>query len=281
MNYYLPEFLIIGAMKCGTTTLYRDLMAQSRIYFPIDKEPGILYMPYKEDKEVIGAYKDIYKHKNRGQLAGDASTIYTKLPDYKGIPHRARRLLGRDLKLIYIIRDPIKRIISHHHHDYQLGKAGDDINIEVYREKKYISYSSYYKQLRAWLEYFDKKNIYIMVFEEYIEDREKHLKKIIEFLGLEYEGGLIDNQKAYNSSKGKMVASGIVKYAISSKIYRKVIRPNIKESLRDRIKPMLMRKSRDDLKSLTRDTEEYLMDVLQPEIEEIRKYLGRTHLWYC
>ena len=96
----LPHFLIIGGMKCGSTTLYRDLLTHPRVFFPIDKEPCNLC----DDRVLTDAgraeYEALFKRARPDQLCAEASTDYTKLPDRPGVAARALRVLGPELKLI-------------------------------------------------------------------------------------------------------------------------------------------------------------------------------------
>ncbi len=113
----LPDFLIIGAQKAGTTTLYRDLLANPAIFLPIDKEPGNLCEDDLLTDTGRSAYARHFANASTDQLCGEATTSHTKRPDVLGVPARARRLLGDKLKVIYLVREPISRIISHHHHE--------------------------------------------------------------------------------------------------------------------------------------------------------------------
>ena len=76
----LPGFLIIGAMKAGTTTLYHDLLTNPQVFFPLDKEPGNLASHDVLGEDGRGRYASIFKTARPDQICGEASTTYTKLP---------------------------------------------------------------------------------------------------------------------------------------------------------------------------------------------------------
>jgi len=118
----LPHFLIIGAMKSGTTTLYRDMLTHRRVFFSADKEPMNLVNDDVLTAEGRHAYESLFAGAGRDSVCGEASTAYTKLPVYPGVPRRALQLLGPELRLIYIMRHPIERLISHHHHQCVVGQ---------------------------------------------------------------------------------------------------------------------------------------------------------------
>ena len=76
----LPDFLIIGGMKCGSTTLFRDLDTSPAVSFPAHKEPHNLLDDAVLSGEGKAKYAGLYKHARPDQRLGDASTGYTKLP---------------------------------------------------------------------------------------------------------------------------------------------------------------------------------------------------------
>jgi hypothetical protein len=90
----LPDFLIIGAMRAGTTSLFFDLLANPAVFFPQDKEPHCLATDDVLSASGRAAYGDLYRAAGPGQACGDASTGYSKLPDVMGVPERALRVIG-------------------------------------------------------------------------------------------------------------------------------------------------------------------------------------------
>jgi hypothetical protein len=90
----LPDFLIIGAMKAGTTSLYRDLLTNPAVFFPADKEPGNL----TDDRVLAEAgrreYELLFRGAVEGQICGEASTTYTKEPDLSGAATRTPVITG-------------------------------------------------------------------------------------------------------------------------------------------------------------------------------------------
>src|SRR5690606_18597197 len=116
MTLRLPDFLIIGAQKAGTTTLFRDLETHPQIAFSYHKEPHSLCYDQVLTPRGQRRYSDYFVHIKPGQICGEASTGYTRFPQFQGVAERALRVLGPDLRLIYIVRNPVDRVVSHHHH---------------------------------------------------------------------------------------------------------------------------------------------------------------------
>src|SRR5262245_60208451 len=108
----LPNFLVIGAMKSGTTTFYHDLAAHPDVFLA-EKELGAL----SRDVATV-EYASYFKRAKPEQLCGDVSTTYSMCPDVSGVADRAKKNLSRNTKIIYLVREPVARAISHHYHYY-------------------------------------------------------------------------------------------------------------------------------------------------------------------
>ncbi len=88
-----PDFLVVGAMKGGTTTLYFDLGAHPDLHLPEPKEPEVL-VRHADPAAIREAYAAHFRNARPGQLCGEASTVYTKRPDHEGVAERARQASG-------------------------------------------------------------------------------------------------------------------------------------------------------------------------------------------
>src|SRR5262249_60849256 len=100
MMIHRPDFIVIGAMKSATTTLHEQLARQSGIFMTRPKEPNFF-----SDDEVRARgwawYGSLFRPAGAGDLRGESSTHYTKLPTYPRAVERMVRDLPR-LKLIYV-----------------------------------------------------------------------------------------------------------------------------------------------------------------------------------
>ena len=189
-------------MKAGTTTLYRDLGTHPSVYFPLDKEPNSLCDDAVLTAAGRSAYAVHFRRARPGQICGEASTAYTKIPVYTGAAERARRLLGPGLKAIYLVRDPIARIISQHHHELTVGRLEviPDINEAVRKMPRYLDYSRYAMQVRPWIEAFGAENVRIVVFERYVRDRRGTVAELQRFLSLAPRPDLIEAERVFNAA---------------------------------------------------------------------------------
>ena len=134
-----PDFVVIGAMKAGSTTLYEDLYGHRDVYLP-DKELGFLLDEQITSPAGRRRYDALFQSARPDQLVGDVSADYAKLPEAEGMAERAVELLGDRLRVVYSVRNPIDRVVSQHHHELSYRTMRDpDIDRAVRTEPKLIA----------------------------------------------------------------------------------------------------------------------------------------------
>ncbi len=260
----LPDFLIVGAARSGTTTLFSLLARQPRVFMPREKEP-MFFSVYGEGwipidnrtgepaAYVVGdldGYLDLFKSARNGRSIGEASTWY--LYRHQTTVRNIREIYGenaRDLRIIILLRDPAVRAWSH----YQLKKRNGEENLPfdraiepgVIRERlakrytpgfDYIGFGKYFQQVRSYLENFPK--VRILLFEEMMRDTGRAERDVCEFLGLE-------PGPAHGEAR-KLNVSGAPKNRIMGLMGNILYRPGALKSV---LKPCLPRRLRADLKN--------------------------------
>jgi Sulfotransferase domain len=177
-----PHFIIIGAMKCATSTLHVQLAQQAGFAMSDPKEPNFF-----SDDEVFARGLDWYHRVfPTGQIKGESSTHYTKLPTHPHTIRRLRREFGEDLKFIYIMRHPVDRLVSHYIHEWSQGVISEPIENAIHSHEPLVAYGSYARQLRPWLETFGPKCVLPVFFDSIAERPQFELERICRFL--KYEG---------------------------------------------------------------------------------------------
>ena len=180
---YLPNLAIIGAMKCGTTSLHDYLSLHPQISMSKFKELDF----FTEDlngKRGLDWYRSNFRQPT--EIRGESSPNYTKCHLFPGVPERMHRIIP-DAKLIYVVRDPIQRIISHYVHRVARGLEKRSID-EVLADSgsgNYIKTSLYFMQLERYLEYYSASNILIVLQEDLYHDRIQTLQNIFKFLNVD------------------------------------------------------------------------------------------------
>jgi hypothetical protein len=258
-----PAFLIIGAMKAGTTTLYRDMSAHPDVFLPQDKEPDVLV---KHDRlaDMRREYASLFRSAAKGQMTGEASTAYTKRPTHEGVAGKALALCGPDLKLIYIRRDPVKRIVSQYQHERQHGFISLPFDQALRAIPRLVDYSRYDWQVAPWIAAFGAGNVLQLDLEHYSRDRLDTLDRVCTFLGLDASRmRRIDKQAAYNrGDEQKKIENPVLRAIILSRFYQRGLKNLVPRGLRDRGRKVLLRPPRIEAVHATDEDRAYISKML-------------------
>ncbi|MEZ0148380.1 MAG: sulfotransferase domain-containing protein [Candidatus Reddybacter sp.] len=182
----LPRFIVIGAMKCGTTSLWDYLKQHPNINVPSNIKNINFFDSKSNWDKGLSFYKEHFSPQNDLQISGEISTEYTKYPYVKDVAKNIYNTLPR-VRFIYLIRNPIDRLISHYIHNVGAARENRDIN-EALHEKNnnpYILFSQYYFQLSIFLKYFDNKQFLIITTDGLKTDRDNTLATITSFIEAE------------------------------------------------------------------------------------------------
>lgn len=179
------HFIVIGAMKAGTTTLFELLAQHPALCRTWAELPGVSFT-----KE-INYFRRLYWKGNtplhydwrfpfdaaRHGWTLDVSPGYAKWPGSRGVPARIASL-GGETKLAYILREPVDRIESHIAHTLSLGG-------EVKNLQHYIRTSRYAWQLDKFMAHIDRDDVLLLNFEQLQREPDAILAQVCDFLGIE------------------------------------------------------------------------------------------------
>jgi Sulfotransferase domain len=180
----LPNFLIIGAMKAGTTSLYRYLRDHPQIFMPEVKELNF-FNPHRNWHRGTEWYRSRFEGADDGVVAiGEASTSYTKYPWVRDAPERIAEVLG-DVRLIYVVRDPIERMRSHYLHNVVTGQERRPIALAFEREPMYLNVSRYATQIEQYAPYFSRSRIMLIDSRHLRDARAETVRRVFEFLDVD------------------------------------------------------------------------------------------------
>ncbi|MBA7687062.1 hypothetical protein ES703_95522 [subsurface metagenome] len=179
-NIMLPNFLVIGAMKSGTTSLYHYIKAHPEIFMPSLKEPNFFI------KRDIGTrdtewYESLFSDGRYAKALGEASVNYTKYPHYSGVPQRIAAT-NKDMKLIYVLRNPFDRTYSHYLHNIYAGIENEPFRDAIVRRPLYIQASLYYMQIQEYLKHFSREQVLILILDDLKHNPTGTVKRVFEFL---------------------------------------------------------------------------------------------------
>lgn len=278
----LPTFLVIGAMKAGTTSLCRDLAASPGIYFPSVKEPHTLCYDQAETARGRKQYAALFRKARPDQQRGEGSTGYTKRPGIDGVASRARRVLGSDLRFVYIVRNPIDRLLSHHRHLVRGGDAPADLDDALRLLPELIDVSAYAMQLDPWIDEFGLDHIQVIRFEAYRSHRRETVAAACQFLGAPSPAAEADFQRVHNAAEEALVPPvglrGFARGITRSQFYKRVVHPRTPPWMRDRFKSTFYHRPAAAMPEVTPATRAALWERLGPDVERLCALLGWDEL---
>jgi hypothetical protein len=178
----LPNLLIIGAAKAGTTSLHSYLSEHPEIFMSKHKE--LSYFDGKQWSRGIEWYKSNFD--SSYAVNGESSPRYTLYPKLEGVPERIRQVLGMP-KMIYTIRDPIDQILSLYTQNVEHWSDTPLLNVADagFPQTEYMLYSKYYMQLGRYLEFFPRELIHIVIMERLKSNPKAELRKLFRFIGVD------------------------------------------------------------------------------------------------
>ncbi|MEX0915272.1 MAG: sulfotransferase domain-containing protein [Wenzhouxiangellaceae bacterium] len=169
-----PDFLIIGAQKCGTSWLHHQLRQSDEIFMPDDKDHEHFSYVGNLNAEAFADWCRRFAAAPAGQLIGDANAAYfwtrsgsawSRQPDSfnPDIPRSVQQFCGSQLKLIVMLRDPVERSVSAYLHHIRHGAiTPDDSILDTDLPLGIVDMSLFRVHLANWLDVYPAENIHIV-----------------------------------------------------------------------------------------------------------------------
>lgn len=191
----LPNLFIIGAMKAGTSSLHEYLHQHPQIFMSRFKEPQY-FAPHTTRSGIkwgqgnpcpepnIDWYLRLFEDAGDVKYAGESSVSYTAVPTHSGC-HDRIYAFNPAARLIYIMRDPVERALSHYWHFVASGCEDRDPLKALQSEPEYIARSNYAMQLRPYLERFGRDRLFAITLEELNADPVRTFRALFEWLGVD------------------------------------------------------------------------------------------------
>lgn len=286
----LPDFLIVGAAKSGTTSLYAYLQQHPRIFMSVNKEPCFFTFAGLNRDEVdmhnrlnivsdFSGYTDLFNGAGGSQVAGEASTTY--LYSYEETIKNIKKYHPgwEELKIIIILRNPAERAFSHYLTD---SARGLDMSFGGLIEKwklhqlpkyyNYIDYGFYYRQVKSYKDNFRYVSVYL--FEDLEADSREFVQNVLEFLGVDASFNIETGVK-YNASlnsENRFFSKLIYQPSVFKGIFKMMVPKDVRQKMRNRIvdafsrKPQLNSYHRKFLKEIYKEDILKLQDLIQKDL---------------
>ena len=239
-----PDFIIIGAMKCGTSTLHAQLAAQPGVFMADPKEPNF----FSDDAVYargVDWYRNLFAAAPKGAICGEASTHYTKRPTY---PHTVDRMAAACTpRLIYLVRNPVARAISHHIHGWSLGDMPRNPVRAFTNHPELIDYGCYGMQIRPFVRAFGRERILLVSLERMQREPQAELSRVGAFLGLPKPPVWQQEHSRANVSAERIRRFPLYDLLVDHPLATRLRRALVPQNVRDHVKRRLQMRERPDL----------------------------------
>jgi len=206
----LPDFLILGGQRCGTSSLYKYLGRHPNVAPSLRKEIEYFTIEYGRGESWYRAHFPLETRRMFASFRGRPFATFEATPDYLFDPRAPERVetLVPDAKFVVILRDPIERAISHYHHNVRLGLedlsfrdaiAAEDERLARdrkalredpydrvlnFRRYSYVSRGRYVEQLARWFDVSPRGRFLILMSDDLFARPEETLYEILRFVGV-------------------------------------------------------------------------------------------------
>ena len=267
----LPTFMVIGAMKSGTSSLRDYLRDHPEVYIPPEEELHF----FVEDinwKQGLDWYRARFADAGDAIAVGEKSPTYTMHPEHPGVPERIHDLLP-DVRMIYVVRHPIERIKSHFVHQFERGHEGLGINAAVRADPRYLDTTRYAMQLDRFLDWFPAEQIMVVTSDQLDRDRTATFARIASFCGVDPDAEVRALSGRSHESSGKQVPVGLTARLRTIPALRRVAEV-LPAPVRERIGARTRRQLRPEDVTFEPAVERWLVDELAPDVERLERWLG-------
>lgn len=281
----LPNFFIVGAPKAGTTSLYYYLKEHPEVYMSPEKEPNFfshqeiqsqnLYYK-KRNTETLEDYQKLFNGVTYEKAIGEASVSYlfyhsVSKKIYSRVPHA---------KVIIILRNPVDRAFSHYLMDLRLGyisisfddviyKRGRYKNLNLYYQQ-YVELGLYHEQVKRYLTTFGKKNVLVLISNEFKKNTKKIVNSVYDFLRVDRTFFPVEEKK-YNWFI--MPKNRLSRYFYHIDGLRKLLKIVLSASSLKKIENLSFRSEKPTLKV---ETKEFLRSIYVEDIKRLENLIKKN-----
>lgn len=280
----MPDFFILGAAKCGTTTLYKYLCRHPDVFMSTPKEMSFFSKDEVYEKG-LSWYASLFEEAKPSQVCGEASTTYSRWPTYTETVSRLAAVQPH-AKLIYLLRDPVERLYSFYAHRM---RAGVTTSLDQFLQEtpEAIESGKYMTQIQQYLGAFPREQMLILFTSDMRDAPQEVLSNVGEFLGLSGFDYLQDGPIRANEGGGKYYAGSALTRTITAFKRAPAVSPLLKSvpaSLRKSgyewlangpVGRKLRRRHQSNLPPLTEQIRSKFRKYYFEDIEQLEAFTGR------
>lgn len=205
----VPDFVVIGCQRGGTSSLYRYLGLHPDISPSLRKETEYFTAKFPEGESWYRAHFPLALRHRLAAAFGKRRLTFEATPDYLVDPRAAARChtLLPDARIVVMLREPGERALSQYHHNVRLGfetepfdraigleeaRISSDLiemvenpstSATAFRRYSYLTRGDYAEQLQRWFEFYSRDRFLILESEAFFSDPDRVLGEVLEFVG--------------------------------------------------------------------------------------------------
>ena len=277
----LPNLIVIGGLKCGTTSLHHYLSLHPEVATSRPKELNffVAELNWELGRDWYASHFD-----PAAPVRGESSPHYTNRPRFEGVAQRMRSVLP-DARIVYMVRDPIDRLLSHYLHNVGGGYEDRSLPEALADDRSaYWQRSRYAYQLEPYLEAFGTERVAVVAREELLRERAATMRRVYEFVHVDlgFSSPEFDREWETGAAKG----SG------GFRIMDRAVRlPGLRaldrnfDRLPDRLRWLVERIVHDPEAGSAAKPElpgalrERMEEFFRPEVERLEELVGRLFGW--
>lgn len=268
----LPTFFVIGAAKCGTTSLHHYLGQHPEISMSKVKEPQIFA---EEDyRSRLPEYRSLFSAAEA--VRGESSAVYSQFPRWPGVPERIAASVP-DARFVYLVGDPVERAISHYCQHVADGKESRNLAAALAdwarEDSLFVCPSRYATQIRRYLDHFEADRLLVVDQRQLLEDRERTLSRVFSFLAVDPAFRSSDFEAKLNVLDVRRVPTAVGGRVRETRAFEAARRLPLPGPLRSGARRLVSRRvRRPELEGPRRAR---IADSLRDEVEWLRTFTGQ------
>ena len=294
MRNNLPNFLIVGAAKCGTSSLHNYLNQHPDVFMPSYnvqgmkvKEPRFLIKDLVKDRLHNGvwdleSYQALFNNVVNEKAIGESTVLY--LYYYNEAIKNIKKYLGDDVKIIIMLRNPAERAFSAYTHVARSIKEPlsfeKALKIEQNRLENdetltsmimYKDMGLYHDMVNAYIVNF--KNVHVIMYEDFQQNTKKVVKQTLAFLGI-LRCGELDTHSKHNVGGKSWRFSFLKQFFMKDNFIKKGLRVTFSKTLRKKFRVFFEYLLKERVKPINPETKKELVSFFRNDVEKLEKLLN-------
>jgi hypothetical protein len=230
-----PTFIVAGAPKAGTHSMYDYLRKHPEVFMPSIKEPRFFAFRGARDRlrypiETLEEYAALFRDTKGAKAIGEASSVYMASP----VAAERIRALIPDVKLIFSLREPVQRTFSIYHMNLRARGTNEGKDFLQAMASDHMLRRKYHECLAPFFEKFPRENIKIILFESLSDSTEETVRSLYDFIGVRTD--FLPDLKV--SNPGGVPRSKVLHRIMSNDRLRLAARTLFPEAAIERLKSM-------------------------------------------